>query len=161
MHLSLPGWFPPSLFILVSSVCKSLQCLISALTRGGKGGHLFRLTVQLCWGEGGNLQTNITGMLGSVCSAWTMLGLPRPKAACTFWVHTAQAPGCSERGLSQVGPAFYVLPRSKPLRFLGGCKGIDPDGLCVLCPSQVQATQVTGCLTSTQSQVGHASYAPP
>ena len=35
---------PPSLFILASSVSKSLQCLISTLTRGGKGGPLFRLT---------------------------------------------------------------------------------------------------------------------
>ena len=33
-----------SLSILASSVCKSLQCLISALTQGGEGGHLFRLT---------------------------------------------------------------------------------------------------------------------
>ena len=33
-----------SLFILASSVCKSLQCIISALTEGGKDGHLFRLT---------------------------------------------------------------------------------------------------------------------
>ena len=178
LHLSLPGWFPPSLFILVSSVCKSLQCLISALTRGGKGGHLFRLTVQLCWGEGGNLQTNITGMLGSVCSAWTMLGLPRPKAACTFWVHTAQAPGYSERGLSQVGPAFYVLPRSKPLRFLGALQGhrprwavcfvpfpgptcsgnrvlgkhIVPGGLCILFTSPVLATWFPRCTARAQSQ---------
>ena len=183
LHLSLPGWFPPSLFILVSSVCKSLQCLISALTRGGKGGHLFRLTVQLCWGEGGNLQTNITGMLGSVCSAWTMLGLPRPKAACTFWVHTAQAPGCSERGLSQVGPAFYVLPRSKPLRFLGALQGHRPrwavcfvpfpgpshsgdwvlgqhrvpGGPCILCTSLVPATQFPECATKAPSQVYRVS----
>ena len=43
---------PSSLFILASSVCKSLQCLISALTQEGKGGHLFRLTcsVVLCVG---------------------------------------------------------------------------------------------------------------
>ena len=82
--------------------------------------------VQLCCGERGNLQTNTTGKLGSVCSAWTTLGLPPPKAACTFWVHTAQAPGCSVRELSQVGPAFYVLPRSKPLRFVGVLQGHRP-----------------------------------
>ena len=42
---------PSSLFILASSVCKSLQCLISALTQGGEGGHLFRLTCSLAlWG---------------------------------------------------------------------------------------------------------------
>ena len=82
--------------------------------------------VQLCCGERGNLQTNTTGMLGSVCSAWTMLGLPLPMAECTFCVHTAQAPGCSVRELSQVGPAFYVLPRCKPLRFLGALQGDRP-----------------------------------
>ena len=102
--------------------------------------------VQLCWGEGGNLQTNTTGMLGSVCSAWTMLGLPQPKAACTFCVHTAQAPGCSVRGLSQVGPAFYVLPRFKPLRFLGALQRHRPRWTMCFVPSQVQATQMTGCL---------------
>ena len=38
-------------FVLASSVCKSLQCLISALTQGGKGGHLFRLTCSVVlWG---------------------------------------------------------------------------------------------------------------
>ena len=42
LQLSLPRWFP--LFILASSVCRSLQCLISALIQGGEGGHLFRLT---------------------------------------------------------------------------------------------------------------------
>ena len=40
-----------SLFILASCVCKSLQCLISALTQGGEGGHLLRLTCSVVlWG---------------------------------------------------------------------------------------------------------------
>ena len=64
-HLSLPKWLP--LFILASSVCKSLQCLISALTQGSEGGHLFRLTCSAMLGEGGARQTNITGMCGE-CS---------------------------------------------------------------------------------------------
>ena len=43
---------PSSLFILASSVCKSLQDLISTLTQGGEGGHLFRLTYSVVlWGE--------------------------------------------------------------------------------------------------------------
>ena len=38
-------------FILASSVCRSLQCLISALTQGGEGGLLFRLTCSVVlWG---------------------------------------------------------------------------------------------------------------
>ena len=36
---------------LASSVCKSLQCLISTLTQGGGGGHLFRLICSVVlWG---------------------------------------------------------------------------------------------------------------
>ena len=57
---------PSSLFILASSVCKSLQCLISALIQGGRAIYLGSL-VQLCCGEGGTLHTNITGMCGE-CS---------------------------------------------------------------------------------------------
>ena len=42
---------PSSLFILASSACTSLQCLISALIQGGEGGHLFRLTCSIVlWG---------------------------------------------------------------------------------------------------------------
>ena len=48
MHVSLPKRFP--LFIL-ASVCTSLQCLVSALTQGGGGGHLFRLACSVAlWG---------------------------------------------------------------------------------------------------------------
>ena len=40
------------LFVLASSVCKPLQCLISTLTQGGKGGHLFRPTSSVVRWEG-------------------------------------------------------------------------------------------------------------
>ena len=37
--------------VLASSVCWSLQCLISTLTQGGGGGHSFRLTCSVVlWG---------------------------------------------------------------------------------------------------------------
>ena len=50
MYLSLPKRFP--LFILAPSVCKSLQCLISALTQAGGGSHLVRLTCSVVlWGR--------------------------------------------------------------------------------------------------------------
>ena len=64
---------PSSLFILAFSVFKSLQCLISALTQGGKGGHLFRLTCLVVLWERGTLQTNIIVMCGecSQCMAHT------------------------------------------------------------------------------------------
>ena len=43
---------------------------------------------------------------------WTTLGLPQLTAPCAFWVYTAQAPICSAKLLSKVGPAFCALPRS-------------------------------------------------
>ena len=55
-------------FVYFGFLCKSLQCLISALTQGGEGGHLGSL-VQLCCGEGGTLQTNTAGVCGE-CSQW-------------------------------------------------------------------------------------------
>ena len=36
----------------------------------------------------------------------------------------------------------------------------DPDGLCVLCPSQVREVQATRCLASILSHISHASYRP-
>ena len=39
------------MFILISSVCKSLQCLFATLTQADEGGHLFRLTCSVVlWG---------------------------------------------------------------------------------------------------------------
>ena len=134
---------PSSLFILAFSVFKSLQCLISALTQGGEGGYLGSL-VQLCCGEGGTLQTNITGVCGE-CSqcmdhagfflahGWhvlfqsTLLRLQValqsicPKQA----LHFVDSPGLScsgsdsqvvHKGTDSVGRAFCALPRSEQLR---------------------------------------------
>ena len=120
--------------VLASSVCWSLQCLISALIQGGRWWTLFFLffffgsLFQSRCGEGGMLQTTLTCAL----SVSAMLGLP-PLIA-----HTAQALGCSSgnclrlalgcmhlpglscsgsgtqivlRGADSVGPAFCALPR--------------------------------------------------
>ena len=94
-------------------------------------------------------------------SGWITLGLPHPKVVCTSRVHTAQASWCSETVLSQVGPAFCPNPVLRHSGFRVLHKSTDSDGLCVLCPSQVQAAQPTGCLATSLSQVGHGSYAPP
>ena len=99
--------------------------------------------------------------LGSAQSVWTTLGFPQPKVACASWVHTVQAPECSARALSQVGPGFHALPRSKPLRFLGAPYRHRPGWACVLCPSQARAAQATRCLASTLSQVSCSSYSSP
>ena len=64
------GHFQGGSLCLASSVCWSLQCLISALTQEGRWWTLFVCLfvlgslVQSCCGEGGMLQTNNTG----VCS---------------------------------------------------------------------------------------------
>ena len=105
-------------FFLAPSDCKSLQCLISTLTQGGKGGHLFRLTCSVVLWGGRNTVNKYHW------HAWGVLIVDGPhwvchrqiataKAVCISWVHTAQAPGCSARVLSQVGPAFHAHPRSK------------------------------------------------
>ena len=135
---------PPSLFILASSVCKSLQCLISALTQGGEGGHLFRLTCSVVlWGGWNTANKYPWCVLGSACSVWTTLGLPQltvhmlswstllrlqvplqgicPKHALGF-VHF---PGLSysgsgswvfHKGTEFFGHAFCALPLSEQLR---------------------------------------------
>ena len=54
------------------------------------------------------------------------------------------------RELSEAGPGLYPLPRSKPLRlrYSGSPQRCRLGWACVLCPSQVQAAQVTRCLAS-------------
>ena len=121
--------------VLASSVCWSLQCLISTLTQGRRWWTLFFLgsLVQLRCGEGGMLQTNNTDVPLRISAT---LGLP------PLTRHTAQALGCSTgnrlrpalgcmhlpglsrsgsgtevvlRGADSVGPVFCALPRSKQL----------------------------------------------
>ena len=52
--------------------------------------------------------------------------------------------------LSEAGPGLYVLRRSKLLKFRysGSPQRHRLGWVCVLCPSQVQAAQVTRCLAS-------------
>ena len=135
-HLSLPKKFPLFIWLLV---CRSLQCLISALTQGGGGGHFFRLTCSVVlWG--GRNTANNTGVC-SQCLSHTAFAPTH--GACAFPVYPAQALGRSARnclrpaldcmhfpglslsgsgtqvlhkGTDSVGPAFCALPRSEQLR---------------------------------------------
>ena len=108
--------------------------------------------VQLCYGEGGTLQTNITGVCGECSQCLGHTGFATAHGMCAFPVCTAQAPGCSARALSRVGPAFHALPRSKPLRFrfsgtqVLGYKGTDSVGpaFCALPRSKHSGDQVLG-----------------
>ena len=57
---------PFSSFILASSVSKSLQCLISALTQGDEGGPLFRLTCSFVLWGGRNTANKYNWCVGEV-----------------------------------------------------------------------------------------------
>ena len=144
---------PSFLFILASSVCRSLQCLISALTQEGEGGHLFRLTCSdVLWGGRNTANRYHWGV-------WGVLAVYGPHWVCpSSWRMCFPGLHCSGfrllcRGTFQSGPWVHVLPRSKLLRFRfsGTPQGHRLSWACVLCPSQVRAAQATKCLVSTLS----------
>ena len=106
--------------------------------------------VQLCCGEGGTLQTNITGMCGECSQCMDYTGFaPAHSGVCFPSLHCSGSAGI----LSKAGPAFYTLPRSKLLRFrfLGTPQMHRLGWACVLCPPQVRAAQATRCLVSAHS----------
>ena len=92
-------------FVYVASVCWSLRCLISALTQAGVVFCLGSL-VQWCCGEGGVLQTDITGVWGEnlQCSGHTGFA---PVHRCVLSPSTLlRLPGA----LYGAGPALRVVP---------------------------------------------------
>ena len=131
-----PRAVPSSLFILASSVCKSLGCLISAPAQEGEGGHLFRLTCSVVLWE--HCKQILLACVG-------VLAVYGPHRVCP----SSQRPVLSGsellrlqvlcKALSTAGPAFCALPRSKLLgfRFLGTPQGHRLSLAWVLCPSQV------------------------
>ena len=120
--------------------------------------------VQSCCGEGGTLQTNITGLCGECSQCLGHTRFAPTHSVCAFLVYTSQAPGCSAGELSKAGPGLCALPMSKLLRFRysGTPQRRRLGWACVLCPSQVQAGQVTRCLASTVAWGLHllASHVP-
>ena len=143
------------MFILASSVCKSIQYLTSTLTQGGEGGHLFTLTCSVVFWEGRN-PANITGGCGECSQFLGHTWFAPTHGMCAFSVYTAQAPSCSAAELSKAGPGLHALPRPKPLRFRssGTPQRHRLTWAYVLCPSQVLAAQVTRCLASALSPCG-------
>ena len=118
--------------VLVSSVCWSLQCLISALTQGVVVDTFLGSLVQSCCGEGGTLGRNITGVCGECSQSFSYFGYDPTHGVCAFMVYTSQALGCSAGnclrqvlvclpfpGLSYSGSGSWVLH-----------KGTDSVGLC-------------------------------
>ena len=92
---------------------------------------------------------------------WGVLTVSVP--LCAFPVYTTQVSGCSAGELSKAGPGLCALPRSKLLRFriLGIPQRHRLCWACVLCPSQVQAAQVTRCLASALFSGGQCILSPP
>ena len=136
LHLSLPKQFP--LFILASCL------LVSSVSnfrrhKGAKVVTYLGSLVQSCCGEGGPLQTSITGVCGERLQCLGHTGFAPAHSVCALPVYTAQAPGWSARELSKAGPGLRTLLRSKPLRFrISGTPQRHRLGwACVLCPSQV------------------------
>ena len=138
--------------------------------------------VQSCCGEGGTLQTNITGVCGVCSQCMDHTGFAPTHGTCTFPVYTAQASGCSScpkwalgfvhfpglscsgsgswifhKGTDLVGCAFrpFPGPSSSGDQVLGECTV--PGGLCILINSLVSAAQFPGCATRALSQVCHVS----
>ena len=131
-------------FVYFGFLCKSIQCLISTLTQGGEGGHLFRLTCSIVLRGGRNTGNKyhwcVWGVLTVSGPHWVCL----PLTACVPFQSTLlrlqvalpgnclkQALGCMHfpdlrhsdsgsrvlhKGTDSVGSAFCALLKYKQLR---------------------------------------------
>ena len=120
--------------------------------------------VQSCCEEGGTPQTSITGVCGecSQCFSCTGFAPARSWCVCFQGLHFSSSRLlCWE--LSEVGPGFRALPRSKPLRlrFSGTLQRHILGWACVLFPSQIRAAQVPRCLVNTVTPGGGGILSPP
>ena len=108
------GHFQGGFLCLTSSVCWSLQCLISVLTQGG---WWWRAV-----GGGGCCKLILLACAFSVSST---LGLP------LLAVHTTQALRSSTGEPSEAGPRLHAPPECKPLRLSAqeALRGADLVGL--------------------------------
>ena len=130
--------------VRASSVCWSLQCLISALIQRWRWWTLFffffkaHLFSRVVGREGRCKQIT----LACARSASATLGLPL-LMACVASLPTLLSSRLLCREPSEASPEWYALPRSKPPRFryLGSPQRHRLGWACVLCPSQVRAAQ--------------------
>ena len=108
--------------VIASSVCWSLQCLVSALTQRGQWRTLFfffRLTCSVAlWGGREGCCKQIT--LACARSASATLGLPPFHGACSLTAHAAQDLGCSAR--NHPWPALGCLHFPGPRRSGSGTR---------------------------------------
>ena len=143
------------MFILASSVYKSLQCLTPALRQGGESGHLFRLTSSVVLWRGRSTANKYHWHV------WGVLAVSRPHwvCPCSRFVHFPSLQFSGSRLLcweTDAGPGLHALPMSKlfMFRILGTSQRHRLGWACVLCPSHFRAAQVTRCLGSTVSPGG-------
>lgn len=157
MQLLIPKCFPPSLFCSFA-VCKCLQGLISALTQGGEGVHLFRLTCStVLLGGRDTANKYYWHVWGSQWMGYT--GFAQTRIGMHFLGPHSVSRGALQDFCPKWALHFPALSRSKTFRVSGARKGT-LGWVVHLCPSQVRAAQMTGCLVSTPSQVGQKSYSP-
>ena len=109
--------------------------------------------VQLRCGEGGMLQTNNTGVC-SQCLSHT--GFALAHCVCPSCPHSSGSRLLHQEP-SEASPGLHAPPRSKPLRFRhsGSPQRRRLSWACGLCPSQVQAAQMTRCLVSMVAATYH------
>ena len=107
----------------------------------------FRLTCSVVLFGGRNTANKYHWRVLTV--SWPHWLCPHSRCVCFPSLHSL---GCRLlcRELSEASPELYALARSKPLRFRfsGTPQRRRLGWACVLCPSQVQATQETRCLAS-------------
>ena len=84
-----------SLFVYFGLLCLQVSSLSNFRHKGAKVVTYLGSLVQLCCGEGGTLQTNITGVCGECLQCLGCTGFAPAHGACAFPVYTSQALGCS------------------------------------------------------------------
>ena len=122
----------------MASVCRSLQCLISALTQAGRDGLLFRFACSVMLQEGRGAADKCHWRV------WGAFPVFRPHWVCPcsrVWalpIYTAQAPGCSIGSGPCVacGSSFWVLHKSADL--------IGPAFCAFPCPSSSGRQELDG-----------------
>ena len=134
--------------MLASSVCWSLQCLISALTHGAWWWSLvFRLACSVVLWGGRNTANKYHWRVFTVIQPhWVR---PHSQRVCFPSLHCSDS-RLLRRKLSDAGPGLHALCRSKLLRFRfsGTPQRRRLVWACVLHPCPVQAAQVTRYLVS-------------
>ena len=101
-------------FVYLASVCRSHQCLISALTQAGGGGLPFRFACSVVlWGGRGTADKYHWPVWGALAVFRPHWVCPHSRV-CAFRVYSAQAPGCSIGGVPCVacGSSLRVFHKS-------------------------------------------------